>query len=145
MTHLTHSTKSVSRNEIERSWYLVDMKNKVLGRMIPRIATILQGKHKSQYVPYLDMGDNIVVVNAKYVRLTGKKEETKEYDAYSGYPGGLKKEPFAKLKEQHPEKIIRTAVSGMLPKNKLRDKRLARLHVFPDEKHSFGDKALKTE
>lgn len=140
MTHLTHSTKPARLSDIERKWHVVDLKNAVLGRAIPQIAILLQGKHKRDYVSYLDMGDNVVVLNASHVTLTGKKSSVKEYKSYSGYPGGLKTETFLSLKEKNPEKIVRHAVSGMLPKNKLRDRRLARLFVFPNEKHPFGDK-----
>ncbi len=145
MTHLTHSTKSVGVHDIERAWHVIDLKNTVLGRAVPRIALLLQGKHKTQYVPYLDTGDNVVVINARHVKLTGKKAATKTYGSYSGYPGGLKEESFSTLREKNPQKIVHHAVSGMLPKNKLRDRRLARLHIFPEAEHTFGDKVASSK
>lgn len=140
MTNLTVSTKPVKAKEVKREWHLIDASEKILGRLTPEIAKILQGKHKRNYVPNLDMGDYVVVINAKKVRVTGKKESQKIYTRYSGYPGGLKKTPFNKLKIDKPEEIIKHAVLGMLPKNKLRKKRIARLYIFGDENHPFADK-----
>jgi len=140
MVKPTISTKPLKLKDIKREWHLVDAADKVLGRLTPQIAKLLQGKHKRSYVPSLDMGDYVVVINAKKIKVTGKKQEQKIYTRYSGYPGGLKKIPFEKLKENRPEEIIKHAVSGMLPKNKLRKKRIARLYVFPDENHPFSDK-----
>lgn len=140
MVNLTHSTKSVREKDIKRNWYLIDVKGKVLGRVISEVAKLLQGKHKSDYAGYLDSGDFVVVINVKDIIVTGKKAATKVYTSYSGYPGGLKSIIFQDLLKKNPDKLIRHAVSGMLAKNKLRDKRLARLHVFPDEKHPFEEK-----
>ena len=100
----------------------------------------MQGKHKRDFSPNLDSGDYVVVINAKKAKVSGKKAKSKVYTRYSGYPGGLKKETFSGLIERRPEEVVKHAVSGMLPKNKLRDKRLARLYVFGDEKHKFSDK-----
>lgn len=136
----THSTKSIKGSEIKRGWTLIDLSGKVVGRIAPMIATLLQGKHKVNYVPYLDMGDNVVAINAKKVVITGRKAQTKEYTRYSGYPGGLKKISYQTMMEKNPAEIIKRAVSGMLPKNKLRDQRLKRLFVFADEKHPYKDK-----
>lgn len=140
MVSLTQSTKSVKEKDIKRKWYLIDVKNKILGRSAPEITKLLQGKHKSNYVPYLDIGDNVVVINARSVKVTGNKTKSKVYTSYSGYPGGLKTITFEKLQAKKPQELIRHAVSGMLPKNKLRDRRLARLHIFADEKHTFAEK-----
>lgn len=140
MVKLTQSTKPFSEKKIERSWHLVDIKNKVLGRTISEIVRLLVGKHKPQYVPYLDLGDYVVVINAKDVVLTGKKSKTKIYSRYSGYPSGLRKISFENLIKEDPKKIITYAVTGMLPKNKLRKRRLARLYVFPDNNHSYKEK-----
>ncbi|MCA9372050.1 50S ribosomal protein L13 [Candidatus Woesebacteria bacterium] len=133
MTHVTTSTRPISEKEIDRSWHLVDAKGQTLGRIIPEITQKLQGKHKTSYVPYLDMGDNVVVINAAHVAVTGKKEDNKTYKYYSGYPGGLKEVSYKHMKQHKPEEIIRHAVSGMLPKNKHKDSRLARLFIYPDE------------
>ncbi len=136
----THSTKSVKAAEIKRNWILIDLSGKVVGRISPHIATLLQGKHKANYVPYLDVGDCVVAINAKKLVITGKKAQTKTYSRYSGYPGGLKKVSYQTLMEKNPGDIIKNAVSGMLPKNKLKDQRLKRLYIYADDKHPYGDK-----
>lgn len=133
-------TKPTKAKEIKRSWYLLNAKGEVLGRLAAKIAQLLIGKNKPYFVPYLDCGDHVVVINAKKVRVTGKKENQKVYTRYSGYPSGLKKEILGKLRQRKPEKIIYYAVSGMLPKNKLRKKRLKRLYIFADNKHPYTKK-----
>ncbi|GIW63977.1 MAG: 50S ribosomal protein L13 [Patescibacteria group bacterium] len=140
---LTETTRSVKLSEVKRDWHLIDLKNKVLGREAGRIAQLLQGKNKVNYVANLDMGDYVVVINAKRLKLTGSKTQKKEYQSYSGYPGGLKVESFKSLINRKPEEVVKRAVSGMLPKNKLRKRRLARLYIFADENHNFGDKFNK--
>ncbi|MBL7158995.1 50S ribosomal protein L13 [Candidatus Microgenomates bacterium] len=131
-------TKSTKIKQIKREWHLIDAQDKILGRLATEIAQLLIGKKKPYFVYHLDCGDFIVVINAKKVKVTGKKEAQKIYTRYSGYPGGLKKEPLSKLREKKPEEIIRRAVSGMLPKNKLRKKRLKRLYVFADDQHPYA-------
>lgn len=143
MVNLSKQTKPLSENSIKREWHLIDVKGKVLGRVVPQIVRYLTGKHKTSYVPYLDTGDNVVVVNASQVKLTGKKDVTKIYTNYSGYPSGLRRVPITTLFKTKPQEIIRHAVSGMLPKNKLRDRRLTRLFVFPSEKHNLESKFKK--
>ncbi|MCD6407038.1 50S ribosomal protein L13 [Candidatus Aerophobetes bacterium] len=123
------------KEEIVRKWYLVDAKDKILGRLATKIARILSGKDKPIYTPHIDTGDFVIVVNARKVRVTGRKEEGKIYYHHSGYPGGLKKETLAELREKKPEEIIKRAVKGMLPKNRLGRKMLKRLKVYPDEDH----------
>jgi len=137
MTTLTKITKPVSATEIQKMWHLVDLKGKVLGRELPRISTLLQGKHKVNYVPNIDSGDYVVVINAGQLVLTGNKMDTKMYDHFSGYPGGLKKTKASDLLENNPARMVINGVGGMLPKNKLRDKRLARLFVFADAVHPY--------
>lgn len=136
----TKTTKPVKERDLKRDWHLVDAKEKVLGRLAPGIASYLQGKHKRNYVSYLDCGDHVVVVNAKDVTLTGRKEKSKVYTRYSGYPGGLKTVSVSAMRSKNPAKIIEQAVSGMLPKNKYRSDRLRRLHVYKDEEHEFKNK-----
>ncbi|GAB4219061.1 MAG: 50S ribosomal protein L13 [Candidatus Microgenomates bacterium] len=143
MKKLTQQTKPVKEKEIKRNWHIIDASNQVLGRLAPKIAQLLQGKNKVNYVSYLDVGDNVVVINAKKVVLTGKKSKSKTYTRYSGYPGGLKINKFNELIENNPEYIIKHAVSGMLPKNKFRNQRLKRLFVFSDDKHPYQDKFVK--
>lgn len=121
--------------EIARRWYLVDAKDKTLGRLASKIALILSGKNKPIYTPHLDTGDFVVVINAKNIKVTGKKREGKIYYRHSGYPGGLKKKPFERLIEEKPEQIITTAVKGMLPKNKLGRRMLKKLKVYPGSTH----------
>ena len=136
-------TKSTKKSEIKRNWHLFDAKDKILGRMSSQIAMLLMGKGKPYFVPHLDCGDYVVVTNAAQVKVTGKKQEQKKYYRHSGYPGGFKELIFNQQMAKDPRKIISHAVSGMLPKNKLRDKRLARLKIFIDENHPYKDKFKK--
>jgi large subunit ribosomal protein L13 len=140
MTTLTHATKPVKEKEIKREWKLIDLSGKIVGRIAPTIATMLQGKNKVNYVSYLDMGDIVVAINAKKAIISGKKSQTKQYTRFSGYPGGLKRISYQTMLEKHPTEIIKHAVSGMLPKNKLRNLRLKRLYIFADDKHPYGEK-----
>src|SRR3989344_5019250 len=125
MVKLTQSTKSAKQNEIIRNWHLIDVKGKILGRSISDSIEYLQGKHKVNYSQYLDSGDFVVIINAKDIKVSGNKSLTKLYTNYSGYPGGLKTINFADLLKKNPDRLLRHAISGMLPKNKLRDRRLA--------------------
>ncbi len=136
-------TKSVKAKEIKRIWHLVDAQGKILGRLATQISGILIGKNKINYSPNLDCGDYIVLINAAGVEVTGRKRKQKLYRRHSGYPGGFKEITFEKQMERDPKKIIRYAVSGMLPKNKLRDRRLSRLKIFIDNKHPYEDKFKK--
>lgn len=131
------STNSVSAKDIKREWHLIDAKNQVLGRLATEVAKILMGKNKPNYVPYLDMGDNVVVINAVKVITTGKKEQQKSYVRHSGYPGGLKVEQLAKVRENKPEQIIIHAVKGMIPKTRLGRQMVKKLHVFAGSEHPF--------
>lgn len=137
MQNLTKPTKA---KEITRCWHLVDVKDKVLGRIATDIAHKLMGKAKPVFVKNLDCGDYVVVVNSKDVQVTGKKEKEKMYGRYSGYPGGLKKKPLWHMRRENPNELIRHAVLGMLPKNKLRDRLMTRLYVYPDAQHPYKDK-----
>ncbi|CAG8660491.1 44461_t:CDS:2 [Gigaspora margarita] len=127
-----------------RAWHLVDAKQRILGRMAANIATTLMGKHKPIYDPASDCGDYVVVINSKEVAVTGKKAEQKVYRHHSGYPGGLKTISYKIMLEKKPDEIIRKAVSGMLPKNRLRYRRLNRLFIFPDDKHPYEKNILKS-
>lgn len=126
--------------KVERKWHLIDAKDQILGRTATKIARILSGKNKVEYVPYLDVGDHVVVINAKEVAVTGKKERQKTYYRHSGYPGGLKAETLRELRERRPEEIIRKAVRGMLPKNKLQKPMLKRLYIFAGTEHPYQNK-----
>lgn len=123
--------------EVRRDWHLFDAKDKVLGRLATEIAMKLMGKHKAGYSAHMDMGDNVVVVNAAKVILTGKKISQKVYYRHSGYPGNLKTISVAKLMEERPEDVVRKAVTGMLPDNRLKSKRQTRLKIFRDDNHPY--------
>jgi large subunit ribosomal protein L13 len=121
--------------EVERRWWLLDAQDKVLGRLATRIARLLTGRGKPTYTPHLDCGDFVVVVNAEKVRVTGRKLQNKVYYHHTGYPGGLVAEPYSRLQERYPERIIVRAVKGMLPRNRLRARMLKRLKVYPGSTH----------
>ncbi len=131
-------THSVRAGEIERSWYVVDATDQVLGRLATRIATVLRGKHKPIYSTHLDTGDHVIVVNAERVRVTGNKENQKAYFRHSGYMGGERLIPYRRMREKHPDRIIKLAVKGMLPKNTLGRHMLKKLRVYagPEHPHS---------
>ena len=129
-------TVSIKKEQIKRDWYIVDASNQKLGRLASNIAQIIRGKHKPFFTPNLDMGDFIVVVNAEKVILSGNnKEDQKEYWRHTGYPGGQKVISFKSMKEKYPERIIMSAVKGMLPHNKLGKKLLTHLKVYSGATH----------
>jgi len=140
MTQLTQTTKTTKEKDIKRNWHILDANNKILGRFASEVSAFLIGKMKTSYSPNIDEGDYVVVINAKHIKVTGKKELEKIYTRYSGYPGGLKKVPYFRQLDKDPRKIIQNAVSGMLPKNKLRDRRMVRLFVFPENEHPYAEK-----
>jgi large subunit ribosomal protein L13 len=128
----THSTTA---SEIERHWRVVDADGATLGRLSTRIAAVLRGKHKPSFTRNLDTGDPVVVVNAAKIRVTGKKLADKQYIRHSGYPGGLRVETLERLLQRRPEEVIRRAVRGMLPQNRLGDKMLRKLYVYAGPEH----------
>ena len=128
-------TFSAKEKDVVKKWYVVDADGKVLGRLATRIATVLTGKHKPIYTPHVDTGDFVIVLNATKVKLTGKKPQEKRYWRYSGYPGGLHSRSFGEVLKAKPERIIREAVFGMLPKNKLAKVRMRKLKVYPGSEH----------
>ncbi len=123
--------------EVAANWYVVDAADRVLGRMSTKIAMILMGKHRPEYTPHVDTGEYVIVVNAEKVVLTGNKWADKEYDWYSGYPGGRKTLSAEKMREKHPDRIVREAIRRMLPKNRLARHMLSKLKVYagPDHPH----------
>ena len=128
-------TTALRTQDIEQKWYLMDCSGKRLGRLSVQVANILRGKNKPEYTPNSDVGDFVVLVNAKNIQVTGNKSENKIYFRHTGYPGGIKKISFKDQLEKDPEKIIRDAVKGMLPKNKLNRQIIKKLKVYNDEIH----------
>ena len=131
-------TYSLKKKDIKKKWYLIDADGLVLGRLAAKIASILRGKHKTIFTPHLDCGDNVIVVNAKKVMMTGNKVKEKKYFKHTGYPGGLKELYFKDIiKGAKPESIIKKAVERMMTSNALSKKQLSNLRIFKDEKHNL--------
>lgn len=133
-------TFSPTPKDLIPTWHLFDAQGQVIGRLASRVAPLLMGKHKTSYAPHMHSGDHVVIINAAKIKSTGRKETQKKYYHYSGYPGGLTTTPLEKLRLSHPDRILKFAVSGMLPKNKLRDRMLRNLHIFVDSMHPYQDK-----
>ena len=132
------NTYSLKQKDIKKRWYLINAEGLVLGRLASKISILLRGKHKTSYTPHLDCGDNVVIINAKKVRLTGSKEKKKIYYKHTGYPGGLKETSFLKvINGKNPEIIIKKAVERMMTANALSKKQLSNLKIFVDEKHTL--------
>jgi large subunit ribosomal protein L13 len=128
-------TFSAKPHEVERDWYVIDAAGKTLGRLATEIARRLRGKHKVEYTPHVDTGDYIIVINAKDVRVTGRKEQDKVYYHHTGYPGGIKSINVEKQRQKAPERMIESAVKGMLPKNPLGRAMYRKLKVYADANH----------
>ena len=124
-----------SGKNIPRKWYVIDANGQTLGRLATKAADLLSGKLNPQYVPYIDVGDHVIVVNAEKVRLTGLKSQSKLYRRYTGFPGGLREESFVRLLNRKPEQILVQAIKGMLPKSKLGRQMGTKLKVYRDDKH----------
>jgi large subunit ribosomal protein L13 len=118
--------------KVGAQWFVVDAKDQVLGRLATKVARLLIGKDKPSFTPYLDSGDHVVVINADQIKMTGNKIEQKMYYSHSGYPGGLKEVPAKRVRQAKPEWMVREAIVGMLPKNKLRARRAKKLRVYRD-------------
>ncbi|MDD5746161.1 MAG: 50S ribosomal protein L13 [Candidatus Omnitrophica bacterium] len=123
------------QEEVQRAWHLIDADGKILGRLASKIAMILRGKTKATFTPYVDMADEVVVINAEKIRVTGNKLADKKYQRYSGYPNGLKEFDLATLRRNKPEEVIMHAVKGMLPHSALGKKLLTRLKVYRGSEH----------
>jgi large subunit ribosomal protein L13 len=128
-------TYIAKEKDIKKSWYIADASDKILGRLAAKVASILRGKDKVIFSPHQDTGDEVIVINARKIKTTGKKLTQKLYKSYSAYPGGLKQETLEVVLKKSPERVIIHAVRGMLPKNKLGDKLIKKLKVYPDDKH----------
>lgn len=128
-------TQVPSKHEIERAWHVIDAEEAVLGRVASKAAMLLMGKHKPTYIPYIDTGDHVIIVNAAKVKLTGSKENQKLYRRHTGYPGGLIETGARKMRETRPERMLELAVAGMLPKTKLGKQMYRKLKVYAGEHH----------
>ncbi len=135
MNTLSYKTRSMRNQDVERRWFVVDAEGMVLGRLCTRIATVLRGKHRPEYTPHVDTGEYVIVINADKVKLTGKKEGVKIYQNYSGYPGGLRELTATQVRASRPERLIESAVKGMLPKNKLGNAMFRKLYVYAGPTH----------
>ena len=135
MDSLTYKTISSNKNTVDKKWVLVDASEQTLGRMCSKIAKLLRGKYKPNFTPHVDCGDNVVVINAEKIILSGNKWESKEYIRYTGYPGGQRSLTAKELFEKDPTRLIEKSVKGMLPKNKLGAELFRNLKVYVGEKH----------
>lgn len=135
MNTQSFETYNATPDDIEHDWYVVDATNRVVGRLASEIAHVLRGKHKPTYTPHMDTGDYVVVVNADEARFTGKKETDKDYQRYSGYPGGDKYESPEEVRSDRPTELIERAVEGMLPEGPLGRRMLKKLNVYAESEH----------
>jgi large subunit ribosomal protein L13 len=122
-------------SEVQRDWLLVDAHDHVVGRLATQIATLLRGKHKPTYTPSIDGGDFVVVINAEKIRITGRKADQKVYYRHTGYPGGIKATPYKMMMNKHPDRILRIAVKGMLPKNRMGRHLMGKLRIYAGPNH----------
>jgi large subunit ribosomal protein L13 len=132
---MTAKTYSPRPRDIERNWYVVDADGAVLGRLASEVAKILRGKHKPMFAPHMDTGDHVIVVNAAGVRLTGTKAEQKVYYRHSGYPGGIREQPYSRLMAERPTLVVEKAIRGMLPKTRLGRQMISKLAVYAGPEH----------
>jgi large subunit ribosomal protein L13 len=124
-----------SGKNVDRKWFVVDASGKTLGRLATKAADVLSGKTNPQYVPYIDMGDHVIIINAEKIRLTGLKAQNKLYRRYTGFPGGLREESFTRVLNRKPELILEQAIKGMLPKSKMGRQMATKLQVYRGDKH----------
>lgn len=137
----TYATKP---SDIERKWYVVDAQGKTLGRLATRVASILKGKHKPEYAPYIDVGDYVIIVNADKIHVTGRKMDEKIYYKHSGYPGGLSEITLRNQLIRHPTRAVELAVRGMLPKNRLGRRMIQKLKVYASPEHPHAAQKPET-
>ena len=138
MDTLSYKTQSANQQSVDKEWILVDAKRQILGRLASQVAAIIRGKHKACFTPHVDCGDNVIVINADKVRLTGKKWDQKQYISHTGYPGGQRTTTPRRLKAKFPTRIIEHAVRGMLPKNRLGRRLFHNLFVYAGQEHSHA-------
>jgi large subunit ribosomal protein L13 len=132
---MTTKTYAVKRSEIQREWRVVDADGQTLGRLATRIATLLRGKHRVTFSTHIDTGDPVIVLNASKIKVTGRKLQAKQYVRHSGYPGGMRTESLERLLARRPEEVIRRAVRGMVPQNRLGEQMMRKLHVYAGAEH----------
>lgn len=135
MDHISYKTRSVSGELAQKEWVLIDANEQTLGRLASQVAAMIRGKHKPSFTPHVDCGDNVIVINADKIRLTGAKWDKKQYISHTGYPGGQKKMTPRQLKEKFPTRVIERAVKGMLPKNRLGRRLFHNLFVYVGTEH----------
>ena len=135
MNTLSYKTVSANKNTVKKEWLLVDAENQVLGRLASKIAKLLRGKHKPNFTPHVDCGDNVIIINSDKVILTGNKGEQKEYIRHTGYPGGQRSYSVKRMMDKRPTYVVEKAIKGMLPKNKLGDEMFRNLHVYAESSH----------
>ena len=140
---MTVKTWNAKPGDVTREWYVVDAEGQTLGRLATRIADVLRGKLKPQYTPHIDTGDFVVVVNAEKIHVTGKKLDQKMYHRHSGYPGGLRSRTLREQLERRPTEVIRKAVKGMLPRNRLASAQLTKLKIYAGPEHPHAAQAPK--
>ncbi len=135
MDTLSYKTVSANKDTVSKEWVLIDATDQVLGRLASKAAMILRGKHKASFTPHVDCGDNVIIINAEKVKLTGNKLTQREYVRHTGYPGGQRTETVESLLRRKPEAVIEKAIKGMLPKNRLGSELFRNLHVFAGDSH----------
>ncbi len=135
MDALSYKTVSANRETVQKEWILIDAEDQILGRLATAVAMILRGKHKPSFTPHVDCGDNVVIINAEKIRLTGKKYDDKRYIRHTGYPGGQRIETVAEVMKKDPRRLIERAVSGMLPINRLGRKLFHNMKVYAGTEH----------
>ena len=141
---LSYKTVSANKETVEKEWYVVDAKDVVLGRLASVVAMVLRGKHKPSFTPHVDCGDNVIVINADKIKLTGKKMTDKQYVRHSGYPGGQRTQNPEDLLEKKPTAVVEKAVKGMLPKSRLGSEMFRNLFVYAEDNHPHEAQQPKT-
>lgn len=144
MNTLSYKTVSANKNTVNKEWVLVDAENQTLGRLASKVAKMIRGKHKTNFTPHVDCGDNVIVINAEKVQLSGNKMEEKLYIRHTGFPGGQRELTAAQLLRRKPVALVEKAVKGMLPKNKLGSKLYTNLHVVEGSTHNHEAQKPKT-
>ncbi|MFC1646080.1 50S ribosomal protein L13 [Candidatus Omnitrophota bacterium] len=139
---MNKTTPMAKKGQVKRSWYIVDADSKILGRVAAKVASIIRGKHKPTFTPHVDCGDNVIIINASKIKVTGRKLKEKKYLSYSGYPGGLKETSLENMLKNKPTKVMKRAVRRMLPRKPLFYSALKKLKVYAGDKHPHSN--LKT-